>query len=162
MGDLTPRQRSSRCILLPQPTGQVSFSEIKWINYVVLYSAIFFYASSNWFSQKCLRKHITVALQDISKFVFFLTDLSSTMLGCSLSFLLDQFPRLRWVSVARDLHAEQWHRNKRVQTPRTIVFTVIFSLYSFFQMSRKIYVFVPFYHIYQPLRSGRIWHKINF
>ena len=25
-----------------------------------------------------------------------------------------------------------------------------------------IYIYVYIYHIYQPLRSGRIWHKVNF
>ena len=24
-----------------------------------------------------------------------------------------------------------------------------------------IWVKIPAYHIYQPLRSGRIWHKVN-
>ena len=41
--------------------------------------------------------------------------------------------------------------------------SIIYLLISLYiDLTLNIYAFVYVYHIYQPLRSGRIWHKVNF
>ena len=51
-------------------------------------------------------------------------------------------------------------RNHREKITRWIIIIVIIIIV---QIREEIYYLLPcIYHIYQPLRSGRIWHKVNF
>ena len=114
----------------------------QWANNIYIY--IYIYISS-WWVRKALLFSVRGVRSSISCYPLTYWTRCWTVLTCCLSFL----------------------NNLSIRTPMPFSYNVTIACFmkekkSFLHLLRKpLHIFWYCYHIYQALRSGRIWHKVN-